>query len=88
MEDKRKKPRWLQKLYADFRGYFWLPCVICGKPFGGHETSNTSLYHSWNDGQSICVNCEDEAKKRNKEFFKNNPPPIRCSEGEVINNGT
>ena len=29
--------RILAKLYADFFGYFWLPCPICGKFFGGHE---------------------------------------------------
>jgi len=23
--------------YAKARGYFWLPCVLCDQPFGGHE---------------------------------------------------
>ena len=30
-------PRWLHRLYARFLGYFWLPCPICGRCFGGHE---------------------------------------------------
>jgi hypothetical protein len=23
--------------YANQHGYFWLPCPLCGVPFGGHE---------------------------------------------------
>lgn len=23
--------------YATTRGYFWLPCPLCGREFGGHE---------------------------------------------------
>lgn len=26
-----------QRLYARANGYFWLPCPLCGEPFGGHE---------------------------------------------------
>lgn len=29
--------RQLQRLYAWAFGYFWLPCPLCGEPFGGHE---------------------------------------------------
>lgn len=29
--------RILHKWYAKITGYFWLPCVLCGKEFGGHE---------------------------------------------------
>lgn len=29
--------RFLHRLYAFFFGYFWLPCPVCGKYFGGHE---------------------------------------------------
>lgn len=32
--------RLLNKFYAWAFGYFWLPCPICGKYFGGHETAN------------------------------------------------
>jgi hypothetical protein len=31
------RPRWLNRLYARLMGYFWLPCPLCGRPFGGHE---------------------------------------------------
>jgi len=30
-------PRWMHKLYASAAGYFWLPCPVCGRMFGGHE---------------------------------------------------
>jgi len=31
------KHRYLNKIYAKFFGYFWLPCPLCGQMFGGHE---------------------------------------------------
>jgi hypothetical protein len=27
--------------YAVENGFFWLPCPLCGREFGGHETSKT-----------------------------------------------
>lgn len=30
-------PRRLHQLYAWALGYFWLPCPLCRRPFGGHE---------------------------------------------------
>lgn len=35
--------RRLHRLYAWLFGYFWLPCPICGRMFGGHETGDMSL---------------------------------------------
>lgn len=29
--------RRLHQLYASLMGYFWLPCPVCGRCFGGHE---------------------------------------------------
>ena len=29
--------RALNKSYAWMMGYFWIPCEVCEKPFGGHE---------------------------------------------------
>jgi hypothetical protein len=31
------RPRWLNRWYARAMGYFWLPCPLCERPFGGHE---------------------------------------------------
>jgi hypothetical protein len=30
-------PWWLHRRYAWAAGYFWLPCPVCGREFGGHE---------------------------------------------------
>lgn len=29
--------RWVHHVWANLFGYFWLPCRLCSKPFGGHE---------------------------------------------------
>lgn len=63
-------PRWMHRLYAKFRGYFWLPCPICGRPFGGHEKGGTlqrDLFSAW----LVCRACGDEAQRTNREngFF-------------------
>jgi hypothetical protein len=31
------RARWAHRRYADALGYFWLPCPLCTRPFGGHE---------------------------------------------------
>lgn len=35
--------RWraLHRAFATSHGYFWLPCPLCGDPFGGHEAGDT-----------------------------------------------
>lgn len=45
-------PRWLHKLYAKMFGYFWLPCPVCGKPFGGHEHVWTEVLEGDGDAPS------------------------------------
>lgn len=69
-----KLRRIYNKFYAHFFGYFWIPCSICKEYFGGHELHEV-LHTSWNSGNCVCINCKEEAIKRNKQFFKNNLPP-------------
>jgi len=57
-------PRFINKWYANFWGYFWLPCDICGRPFGGHE-SDEVLKVTQAYGHMVCWRCSDEARKRN-----------------------
>lgn len=53
-------------------GYFWLPCPVCGKMFGGHEVGDGTLWESKNPrngirkGRSICPDCE----KIKREWFE------------------
>ena len=63
-------PRWIHRIYALGNGYFWRPCPICGKGFGGHESAETGLMTSLTSGVLVCRNCEAEAKHRNKEYLK------------------
>ena len=61
--------RWLNKLYAWIRGYFWQPCPICGRMFGGHEIADFSLLESKYLGGLVCKKCNDEARKRNRRYI-------------------
>lgn len=59
--------RWLNKLYANLNGYFWLPCPLCGKMFGGHESSGVGLSTNPHSGELVCSDCEEEAERISKE---------------------
>jgi hypothetical protein len=55
-------PRFTHELYAQSHGYFWLPCVLCGREFGGHEITDsipdpTSPDRLWTH---ICPACTAE----------------------------
>lgn len=45
-------PRWLHHWFAKENGYFWLPCPVCGKMFGGHERHGTTPVI---DGRAKCT---------------------------------
>lgn len=63
-----RMPRWIHKIYARMRGYFWMPCPICGCMFGGHETAQTTLMIDLANGWCVCKKCDAEAAIRNKEL--------------------
>ncbi len=62
-----KEYRWLQHLYAELNGYFWIPCPLCGKYFGGHEWKDRKGHKSdipvgprsgtIHHGTAICPDC-------------------------------
>lgn len=56
-------PRWYHRLYAFFGGYFWIPCPICGRKFGGHEAQWTLWTTPWS-GWGVCLACKAEADRR------------------------
>lgn len=33
--------RTFHQMHARLNGYFWLPCPVCARPFGGHEITDT-----------------------------------------------
>lgn len=67
MKDKRFRLRWLAYLRALFGRYFWLPCPVCEKNFGGFETADQGLLTDYGGGMSVCKNCDSDAKNKNKE---------------------
>ena len=63
-------PRWFNRYYAFLTGYFWLPCPLCGKMFGGHEWFDgnslmVSYYKSW----GVCSLCGKKAREMNTQIY-------------------
>ncbi|MEK0324143.1 MAG: hypothetical protein QQN63_00430 [Nitrosopumilus sp.] len=53
-----KLPRILHQLYAEFFGYFWIPCPICTEMMGGHEHKPGNIqYTDLTHGKCICNDC-------------------------------
>lgn len=56
----KRGPRWIHKLYAEAMGYFWMPCPVCGRMFGGHEWAAT-IELAPGKGQGVCsADCADQ----------------------------
>jgi hypothetical protein len=49
-------PRWVHRLYAFVAGYFWLPCPVCGRMFGGHEAGNVAVAVPGSTARKIACN--------------------------------
>lgn len=61
---KRRRWRWLAKLYANWNGFFWIPCRVCGEYFGGHEVGG-SIDNPDELGSGWCV-CSKECEDRHR----------------------
>jgi hypothetical protein len=48
--------RFFNMLWANFFGYFWLPCPRCGKFFGGHEVRGQIVTSESNKLLTCCEN--------------------------------
>ncbi len=68
-EEQYREERWKEEQFAHQNGYFWLPCPICHRFFGGHEDCGT-LMISWNRGWNTCKRCAPEAKRRSDKLMK------------------
>jgi hypothetical protein len=61
--------RFIHKLYAARRGYFWLPCPVCGREFGGHESHGPGLMRADGVGGKVTCGvpeCVAETGRRNR----------------------
>ena len=68
-------PRWMHHAYASAFGYFWEPCPLCGRKFGGHEwreidgkecvipTSEPGI------GEGICPDCTRAGRGRDPGYL-------------------
>lgn len=69
--------RWWHWLRANLIGYFWGPCPICCRNYGGHEKGAIPLMDSWGSGRMVCRACTEKAQARNSDWMKAHPhPPI------------
>jgi hypothetical protein len=59
----RWRPRWWHRRHAEAHGFFWMPCPLCGRPYGGHEARYRIMLpypDDSNRGEGICSRCEDD----------------------------
>jgi hypothetical protein len=57
--------RWFHRWYADLMLFFWIPCPLCDRPFGGHEVAGDVPDPTRQPGGLICV-CSPCARSRNQ----------------------
>ena len=72
---KHKYPKLKYRLYnwfkAFFSGYYWKPCPLCQKKFGGHENKDDcDLMTSQSSGTSACQECYEIVQRLNDKFIK------------------
>ncbi len=69
------RSRLAAQVIAAIRGYFWLPCPICGQDFAGFEHGPDFLMETASvdgaSGKVVCAraSCQKEARRRNLESF-------------------
>ena len=77
-------PRWFAKFWANFNGYFWMPCPVCGRMFGGHELPKkwqVPLLDEKGIGTCVCsAECSSKAHQMNKA--KGRYWPFQLAESE------
>ena len=64
-----KKPRFIERIRAFYGGYFWLPCPVCGKMFGGHELRNSGYLIIGRRHMGVCNDCPELAAKINERNY-------------------
>ena len=65
-------PRIAHRVWASLNGYYWIPCLLCGKFVGGHEHSferSGVLMISETHGKGTCSDCKELAETINKKQF-------------------
>ena len=62
--------RYGARAFAEDQGYFLLPCVVCGRWFGGHEKPTGTLRINQVEGRITCNDetCRKEVERINALF--------------------
>lgn len=47
--------REVHKVWAKANGFFWLPCDLCGREYGGHEIGDTIPDPTRGPGAGMCI---------------------------------
>lgn len=58
--------RWSHRLYAFVCGYWWLPCPLCSRHFGGHEEKGF-IPLGMGSSMSICHACDSKMSAVDKK---------------------
>lgn len=61
-------PRVIAWSYAATHNYYWLPCRLCGRYYGGQEGADISIYSGGGSGWSVCWRCGEEKAKEIQEI--------------------
>ena len=81
--------RWVHRWFARRHSFFWVPCVLCGRKWGGHEWrdidgKSSEVYRNPEEpttGTGICPKCTRAGKGETL------PGVIRGEWGPVGGNG-
>lgn len=60
--------RLLDRAYAYVNGYFWLPCPLCGRHFGGHEHGGVTTVGD--KLKTICPTCTAERDRESDVWWR------------------
>lgn len=79
---REEESRKIQEIYAKTMGYFWHPCPLCTRPFGGHEwydigDLSSTIYPDLEkpgEGQGICPVCTAQGRGHRIIFFRKEAP--------------
>jgi len=70
-----RHPRFINHFLANFHGYFWLPCGMCGRKFAGYEASKVLGIPEATPGfyEMVCWRCGDKVKEKYHEHYSKRP---------------
>ena len=83
----KKLIRWLNRvanrIYAIARGYYWLPCPVCGRMYGGHESNlkHEGVYKQHWGGTSIAICGDPACAKQADEINRGKMLQYGCAHG-------